>query len=240
MQKQTSVPEHPVIGILGWEDSNTASIYGSIAAPGTFSFPVLFMPVTGACYETVIAHPDRRILNAMLAAARHMEKSGVKAITTSCGFNAIFQSDLAGAVSVPVVTSTLLLIPFIAGVIGGAKRIGIITADKNHLTRGLLEKSGVSGQTPLCVYGIEKTAAYPHTCQNARPELVDRDEFRREVTGIAELMVTENPDLGAIVLECTILHVFADDIKRMTGLPVFDIVSLTNYMYNAVARSTSP
>jgi len=240
MSQQTSVPEHPVIGILGWEDIHTTNIYGSIAAPGTFSFPILFVPVTGACYETVIAQPDRRILNAMIAAAKGMEKSGVKAITTSCGFNAVFQAELSGAVSVPVVTSTLILIPLIAGIIGSSKRIGIITVDKNHLTRGLLEKAGVPDQTSLCVYGIEETAAYTHISQNVRPDLVDRDGFRNDVVRIAELMMAETPDLGAIVLECTILHVFADDIKRITGVPVFDIVSLITYMCNAVAHTSSP
>lgn len=240
MSKQTPAAEQPVIGILGWEDIRTIDIYGSIAAPGTFAFPVMFMPVSGACYETVIARPQRSILAAMIAAARHMEQSGVKAITTSCGFNAVFQSELAAAVSVPVVTSTLILIPFIIGIIGSSRRIGIITADKNQLTRDVLEKAGVPGQASLCVYGIEETAAYPHICKETRPELVDRDRFRGEVLRIAESMAAENSDLGAIVLECTILHVFAHDIKRSTGVPVFDIVALTNYLYSAIAQTSPP
>ncbi len=37
--------------------------------------------------------------------AKEVEKEGVRAITTSCGFNAIFQEALANAVNIPVFTS---------------------------------------------------------------------------------------------------------------------------------------
>ncbi len=235
MSNQSPASYIPVIGILGWEDLNNVKIHGSLATPGTFSFPVLFKPVTGACFETVIAHPDRHVLENMISTARTMEKSGVKAITTSCGFNAIFQSELSEAVNIPVFASALILIPLIANMLNSLQKIGIITADKNHLTPEHLKKAGVPDQTSVCVYGIEETAAYMNTCKSLKPELLDVERFRKDVIGIAELMVAENPDLGAIVLECTILHVYSKDIKTATGLPVFDIVTLTNYIYSSIA-----
>lgn len=225
----------PVIGILGWEDMNNANIYGSLAAPGTFPFPVLFMPVAGACFETVISHPDSRVLDNMICTARTMEKAGIKAITTSCGFNAIFQSELSAAVDIPVFTSSLIMIPFISNMLNSRRKIGIITADKNHLTIGHLKKAGIPDPAPVCIFGIEKIEAYKHFCESLHPERLDTRSFRSDVIAISEQMASENPDLGAIVLECTILHVFSNDIKNVTGLPVFDIVTLTHYIYRCIA-----
>jgi len=224
----------PVIGILGWEDMTNEEIFGSLAAPGTFPFPALFTPVDGACFETIIARPDRRVLDNMIHTARTLEKSGAKAITTSCGFNAIFQNDLSAAVAIPVFTSTLILIPLISNMLHTCPKIGIITVDKTHLTREHLQKAGVPDRVPVCISGIEETAAYTHICKTLQPERLDVDEFRNDVLAIAGSMAAENPDLGAIVLECTILHVFANDIKKTTGLPVFDIVGLINYIYNCI------
>src|SRR5919198_842274 len=60
----------------------------------------------------------RRVRRARQAAAiqgaRELERGGVRAITTNCGFLAMFQRELAAAVSVPVFTSTLMLVPLVA------------------------------------------------------------------------------------------------------------------------------
>ena len=63
-----------------------------------------------------------------------MEEEGIQAITTSCGFNAVFQTELSKAVPVPVFTSALLQIPFIKNLIGD-RPIGVLTANGKALTR---------------------------------------------------------------------------------------------------------
>jgi Asp/Glu/hydantoin racemase len=45
-----------------------------------------------------------------------------------------------------------------------------------------------------------------------------------------------NPDIGAFVLECAVMPVFADRIQEETGLPVFDITSLANMMVESLRR----
>jgi Asp/Glu/hydantoin racemase len=49
-------------------------------------------------------------------------------------------------------------------------------------------------------------------------------------------MVRENPEVGAIVLECTDMPPFAHLIQKAVNLPVFDLITLTNMVYNAVVR----
>ena len=64
----------------------------------------------------------------MIKTAREMEKDGIRAITTSCGFNAVFQSELSNSVSVPVFTSSLLQVPMVYRMLGKGYLVGIITA----------------------------------------------------------------------------------------------------------------
>jgi Asp/Glu/hydantoin racemase len=42
--------------------------------------------------------------------------------------------------------------------------------------------------------------------------------------------------MGAIVLECTDMSYFAPLIQKTVNLPVFDIITLTNMVYQAVVR----
>ncbi|MCK5877019.1 MAG: hypothetical protein KAG43_05240 [Candidatus Marithrix sp.] len=89
---------HLAVGILGWEARNNNAlsqlghIPGDIAHPSTFSFPVLYKQIEGAYYETVIVEPSTKVLRAMINAAKEMEKNGVKAIMTDCGYNVFSRS----------------------------------------------------------------------------------------------------------------------------------------------------
>src|SRR5438552_3250101 len=62
-----------------------------------------------------------------VAGARELERGGVRAITTNCGFLAMFQRELAAAVSVPVFTSSLMLVPLVSRMLGPDRRVGILT-----------------------------------------------------------------------------------------------------------------
>jgi hypothetical protein len=44
-------------------------------------------------------------------------------------------------------------------------------------------------------------------------------------------------DIGAFILECTDLPPFADAIRKVTGRPVFDFVTPTNFTYEAIKCS---
>ncbi|MHC4322344.1 MAG: aspartate/glutamate racemase family protein [Planctomycetota bacterium] len=233
MKKNKYYSEKPVIGILGWEEQANESLYGSIANPDTFSFPVLYKRTKGACYETVISNPNLEILYSMIEVAKEMEAIGIRAITTSCGFNAIFQKELVNKVNIPVFASTLILVPLVYEMLNDEQEVGIITANKAHLTKEHLERSGITDSIPVCIYGLEHTNAFSNICLNPRPDLFNEDEFREEVINISRTMANNN-NIGAIVLEMTVLHAFSKDIKKAINLPVFDIVTLTNFIFQSI------
>ena len=60
-------------------------------------------------------------------------------------------------------------------------------------------------------------------------------KVRDEVVSAAEWLV-ENNNIGAIVLECSDLPPYAADIQRAVNLPVFDYISLHNWIHHAVLQ----
>src|SRR5712692_11285688 len=92
-------------------DTRFPRIPGDVGNAATFDFPVRYHRVTGATSEEVVRGRHRDLLPRFIEGARCLEGEGVRAITTSCGFLARFQGDLAAAVSIPVFTSSLMLVP---------------------------------------------------------------------------------------------------------------------------------
>jgi Asp/Glu/hydantoin racemase len=207
---------------------------GNIANPNTFDFPVRYKRVKGAYYQTVVVQPNDQVLEAMIQAACELEQDGIRAITTSCGFNAIFQRELANAVGIPVFASSLLQVPLVHRLLKKGQRVGIITADEACLTEQHLANAGITRTVPVAIRGVEATEEFSKVRDDPNAVL-DVDRFQAEVVGVAKALVDEAQDIGAIVLECTDLPPFAAAIRRALGLPVFDIVTLTNMIYEAVA-----
>src|SRR5919201_2821438 len=100
------------IGIL-MLDTRFPRIPGDMGHAATFDFPVRYHRVTGAEPHRVVRGGAAGLLEAFVAGARELEREGIGAITTNCGFLSTFQRELAAAVSVPVFTSSLLLVPLV-------------------------------------------------------------------------------------------------------------------------------
>jgi Asp/Glu/hydantoin racemase len=228
------------IGVLrfGHPDAAGRQLSGAIWNPGpAFSFPVKGKGVSGADFDTIVKNPTKATLNLLIKAAQELEHEGVKAITTSCGFNAIWQGKLAESVNIPVFTSSLLLVPLVSRMLARGCKVGIITADKNSLTPKHLRAVGIDNSIPICIIGMESEEEL-YNVVTGKKEVLDEKEFTKDVIKVARRLIRENNDVGAIVLECTDLSPFAEAIQRETNLPVFDIVILANMIYYATTRKT--
>ena len=51
-----------------------------------------------------------------------------------------------------------------------------------------------------------------------------------------EAVVQKNPDIGAIMLECTGMQPFARAVQQRVDLPVFSWGTLLDYAFSAVAH----
>jgi len=231
--------QQPLIGILGWEAGNADTlaqleeIPGNIAHPETFDFPVAYERITGAHYQTVVVQPNTGVLASMVDAARAMERRGIRAILTSCGFNAVFQRELASAVDVPVFASALLQVPLVHRMLKPDQCVGIITAAEEHLTTVHLTSVGITDEMPICFAGLENSREFARILVDPKAEPMV-DKLESEVIDLARRLVAENRNTGAIVLECTDLPPFAAALRRVLRMPVFDIVSLANCVYESI------
>ncbi len=211
---------------------------GDIGNATTFEFPVLYRTVPGASPGRLVLERDPGLLAPFVEAARALERAGVRAISTSCGFLALFQRQLAESVSIPVFSSALIQVPMVYQMLARDRRVGILTANRAALTEQHFRGVGWSSdEVPIHVIGLEQGELFGPS--HHRPELhpeVDFDRIEAEVLRGARRLLDEAPDVGAIVLECTNLPPHAAAIQRATGRPVFDIVTLIRMVHSCVVQ----
>lgn len=222
------------IGVLCLETRFT-KIEGHIRNPATFDFPVVYRVVRGATPDRVVREADRSLLTPFVAAARELELSGVAAITSGCGFLALFQRELADAVDVPLYASSLIQVPMVHRMLRADQKVGLLVASEGSLTRAHLAAVGAES-VPVCVAGMAGQPEFREVILDGRRTELDVDRLRGEVLAEAERLANGNPDLGAIVIECTDLVPFACAIQGVANVPVFDIVTLTTMVHQSLAR----
>jgi aspartate/glutamate racemase len=223
------------IGIL-MLNSRFPRIPGEMGNATTWDFPVLYKVVKGASPQKVVAQNDPNLLEPFINAAKELEQDGVRAITTNCGFLAMFQKEMNGAVNVPLFSSALMMVPMVHSMIKPSQKVGIMTVNKSTLSEKIIKGAGCE-QIPKVVIGMENEEEFTNMILEDRLEM-DIDKCRQEHIKIAKQLVNENSDVGAIVLECTNMPPYAKDIQEATGLPVFDIVSLVNFVHHALVKKT--
>ena len=141
------------IGILMLE-SQFPRIQGDIGNATTWDFPVLYKVIEKATPDIVVRKGDRRLLDYFIKGAQELEREGVQAITTGCGFLAMFQQELASAVNVPVFTSSLMQVPMVYLMLNQTQQVGIITIYSKSLTEKHLSAVGVD-KVPHIIVGTE-------------------------------------------------------------------------------------
>jgi hypothetical protein len=171
------------------------------------------------------------MLEEFKVAADELIAGGVDGITTTCGFLALYQKELAAHCTVPVATSALLQVPMVERILPKGKRSGILTFSAESLTARHLEAVGVDPATP--VRGMPANSAFQRAIRHGDTS-VQFATLHSEVLAAAGQLMRSDPRIGALVLECTNLAPYSRDIARLTGLPVFDIVTLVHWLHRSL------
>lgn len=222
-----------IIGILMLE-TIFPRIPGELGNATSFRYPVRYHIVKGASPNRVVREKDPALLEPFVKGAQELEKFGVKAITTNCGFLAQFQPEIANAVNIPFFSSSLMQIPMVYRMLRRDQKVGVLTVNSISLTPDLFKKVGVEG-IPLVVKGLENEKEFTHVMLDNIIEM-DVDKARDENVKVAKEIIKENPDIGAIVLECTNMPPYGKAIQEAIQLPVFDIFTLTDMIYNSLVK----
>lgn len=220
------------IGILIL-DAAYPCVPGNVGNATTYDYPVRYQEVRGASIDRLLNQRDPALKEVFVEAAVELQSRGVKAITGACGFMAFFQEDVAAAVDIPVFLSSLMQIPFMHAACGG--RVGIITANASRLTPRHFTACQIGAHIPLAIAGMEEQTEFREAILEERGTL-DSAAIEREVTEVARRLVADHPDVRSILLECSDLPPYAHAVQAVTGLPVFDFVTMINTVQQAVSR----
>ncbi len=211
---------------------------GHIKYPASFDFPVMYEIVQGATVDRLIRERDPALLQPFIDAAKNLEREGVKAITGSCGFLALHQKEIADAVNIPVFMSSLIQVPLVSRMLKKDQKVGVVVANNEALTADHLTGVGIADE-PIVVAGMQHQPQFNEVILKGESDDLDMAVFEQELTDVVAQMLADNPDVGAIVLECTDLSHFAPKLHQKFGLPVFDLTSLTRMVAAGVSRTVA-
>ncbi len=221
------------IGILLIENY-VPYVPGDVANATTYDYPVRFQRIDGLTHRHLFAH-DISAKEKVIEASQSLLREGVRAITGDCGFLALFQKEMKEILKVPVFLSSLLQLCFIEKLIPINSKIGIITANSISLTDSILDAVGAPEKSKLAIKGLEDKENFRKSVFDEEGYL-DTDKIEKEVLEVADDLISENSDVKAILLECSLLPPYALTVSNSTGVPVFDYISMIDYVYSTVIK----
>ncbi len=224
------------VGILMLE-SRFPRIPGDMGNAESWPFPVRFRVVRGATPKRVVEERAEGLLEDFVEAAMALVREGCDGITTTCGFLSLFQAELAARCAVPVATSSLMQAPAIEALLPPGRRVGILTISAQSLSPAHLAAAGVAPDTPLA--GVEGGAEFARVIIGDELEM-DLELARRDLIEGAERLVGDNPEVGAILLECTNMVPHARAISETTGLATFSIHGFVSWFHSGLRPPRFP
>lgn len=224
----------PDIGVM-MLDTHFPRLKGDAGSPETYPCDVKMKILKKATVKRIVtSEPPVELLDGFIGAAKELEEDGVRLITTTCGFMIAFQEQLQSAVRVPLLTSSLLQLPFLLSTLPKHSNIGIITADSSQLNTRHFQIAGVasSDMSRLKVFGMQDCHEFKRVIiKNAAD--IDSRKLNVEVINVTRSMMSSTRSISAILLECTNLPPYADSLRELSGLPVFDFTTMIRAYCNA-------
>lgn len=213
---------------------------GDIGNPDTFSVATSYRMVNSAKTTAIVTSSgiDPAVADDLLDAAVNLAREPVDLIVTSCGFLSELQTRIQQQAGVPVISSSLVLLPVLRALHGPAASIAIMTFDSTRLSTQHFENylpveelGGTTGDKTASgkytIVGMQNSAAFFTMISN---DLADAnfDELQNEVRDVARQLIPDRPD--AIVLECTNLSPYKAALRQLLGVPVYDLVDAAEWL----------
>jgi len=206
---------------------------GNVANGSTFNFPVLYKILKGSTGEQVVTGSPV-LLKMILEAGKELEQQGVRAIVGACGYFGHFQKEASMKFSVPTFLSSVLQVPIMMRALKPKQKVGIICANSPYLTPGLLTQCGVTDLSRVVIVGTEKCPEFRNIIECTGR--FNSHKIELELVNVAKKLVSQNPEIGSILLECSDMPPYAWAIQNAVRLPVFDFITMIKWIYDAVVR----
>lgn len=218
------------VGVMVFSQASSR-IPGDPGHNGTFSYPVCYEIIEGSSFQLMENNPEME--QTMVNAALSLKNKGVKAIIGDCGLMSLYQREMAKAAGIPVLASSLSLIPLAWNTIGGVGSIGVLTGHSDMLNEHHLKASGWTEDIRISVQGMQEEPHFRDVVIEHKKMLVP-SEMNQAVQNAVSKLFQKSPDVKAIILECSNLPSYGSTIAEKFHLPVFDIVEAANFLYRCV------
>ncbi|AIP34167.1 putative hydantoin racemase [Paraburkholderia xenovorans LB400] len=213
-------------------DTGFARLPGDVAHAATWDFPVQFRVVRGVRPRDVIERDPAQSLGAFYAAIDDLVATGVRAIATSCGFLAAVHPELRAYSPVPFASSSLMQIPLVLSLLPQGRTVGVLVSDKASITDRHFLNVGAPLGLPLGELPYDGPI---RTGMRENRMHVDAAAQERDALDATARMLSGHPGIGAIISECANLPPYAAAMEREFGLPVYDAVTLVNWLQAGLA-----
>lgn len=229
----------PQAGFLGvvMLDTRFPRPPGDIGHPASFGVPVRQKVVVGAFPRQVVASAGSLraagLQQPFVQALQELEREGARALTTSCGFLVLLQAELQAAVRVPVLSSSLLLLP---SLLSKEERVGVLTISAQHLGEEHLLAAGVPSErlADVPVQGVDPSGAFASAILGNQPAM-DFAAAQADVVAAALALRARAPALRTVVLECTNMPPYAAAVEQATGWRVLSLLDAAPLLHWAHA-----
>ncbi|MES5486056.1 hypothetical protein QMZ05_25155 [Bradyrhizobium sp. INPA03-11B] len=201
--------------------------------PATYDFPIIVETVEGAWADRVI-RGDPTLEPNYIAAARRLVERGAIAISSNCGFSIRHQEAVAASVNVPVAMSSLLLLPSLLRQLPPSAKIAVVTADSTYCGEDLLGVNDAAERARIVIGGIEGGKFWENEMKRPTP-LTAIVDIETDVASCVARLRARHPQIATILFECTAFPVVASAMRRITGLPIYDITTLCRMTFASVA-----
>jgi len=222
------------VGIIYIEQVWYPLVPGNVVNAYTYDFPVRLRAVPNLDNQRLF-RADPGIADEIIALGRQMvEREGIRALCSACGFFGNFHRQVADALDIPVALSSLVQVPWVRSLLRPGQKIGLLTADQSSINPGLLKNCGIDDPGLLVVGDLRHAPEFSAVIDNRGHW--DNGKARQEVVDAALDLLKQDADLGAIVLECSDLPPYAAAIQAATQLPVFDFITLIRWLHHATTQ----
>ncbi|SFV17429.1 hypothetical protein [Bradyrhizobium arachidis] len=189
-----------------------------MADPRRYKIPPILRRIPRAWTSNIVPG-DPACADEYAKAAQELVREGADAITCDCGFTVRYQQAIADAVSVPVSTSSLLLLPMLLSNVPANKKVAVLTYDSRYLDAGIMASLSIKDTSRLVIEGLEGTETYAYMW--AEKGQIRVADALSDTDAIIESL-RKREDIAAILCECTFFARVSPRIRSATGLPVYD------------------
>jgi Asp/Glu/hydantoin racemase len=205
---------------------------GDVDSPLSYDYQVLYRAVPGLTFDMCKSGKlTPEVEKQLMDAVDWLVEQGVSGITSDCGFMMYYQDMVRKRSHLPVFMSSLAILPAVTTAFSSDEKIAIFTASGDSLTpmKDIIKKEcGVDPSEERFV--IVACDTIPGFEAVAKGEKVDAKKVGPGIVAKAKEVLASDKAIRALMMECTELPQFSDELRKETKLPVFDAINAANML----------